>query len=102
MRPWYQSVSLLKSQEHVINTTNTGGALDDGIEYRLHVGGRAADDAKHLGRRSLMLQRLAQFRVALAEFLKQPHVFDSDDSLVSECLKQRYLLLSERPDLRAA
>ena len=36
-------------------------ALDDGVEHRLHVGRRAADDAEHLGGRRLMLQRLAQF-----------------------------------------
>ena len=36
-------------------------ALDDGIEDRLHVRRRAANNAKHLGRCRLMLQRLAQF-----------------------------------------
>ena len=33
-----------------------------------------------------MLQRLAQFRVALAEFLEQAHVLDGDDGLVGESL----------------
>ena len=54
-----------ESQHHVINPTNPGGALDDGIEHRLHVRRRAADDAEHLGRCRLMLQRLAQFCIAL-------------------------------------
>ena len=39
------------------------------IEHRLHVRGRAADDAEHLGRCRLMLQGLAQFCVALLHSL---------------------------------
>ena len=66
MSPRNHSVSLAESQHHVIDPTNPRGALDDGVEDRLHVGGRAADDAEHLGRCRLMLQGLAQFRVALA------------------------------------
>ena len=71
MSPRNHSVSLVESQHHVIDPTNPRGALDDGVEDRLHVRRRAADDAEHLGGRGLMLQRLAQFRVALAEFLEQ-------------------------------
>ena len=66
MSPRNHQVPLVESQHHVIDPTNPGGALDDGIEHRLHVGGRAADDAEHFGRRRLMLQGLAQFRIALA------------------------------------
>ena len=69
MSPRNHSVSLAESQHHVINPTNPRGALDDGIEHRLHVRGRAADDAEHLGRRRLMLQGLAQFCVALLSSL---------------------------------
>ena len=65
MSPRNHYVPLAESQHHVINPTNPGGALDDGVEHRLHVRGRAADDAEHLGRRRLMLQGLAQFCVAL-------------------------------------
>ena len=84
MGPRDHIVSLAESQHHVINPANPRRALDDGVEYRLHVRRRAADDAEHLGRRRLMLQRLAQFRVALAEFLEQPHVLDGDDGLIGE------------------
>ena len=58
---------LAESQHHVINPTNPRGALDDGVEHRLHVRRRAADDAEHLGRCRLMLQGLAQFCVALLQ-----------------------------------
>ena len=43
-----------------------------------------------------MLQRFAQFRVALAEFLEQPHVLDGDDRLVGEGFEERDLLVGER------
>ena len=58
-----------ESQHHVIDPTNPRGALDDGVEHRLHVRRRAADDTEHSARCRLMLQRLAQFRVALLSSL---------------------------------
>ena len=100
MSPRNHSVPLAESQHHVIDPTNPRGALDDGVEDRLHVRRRAADDAEHLGRCRLMLQRLAQFRVALAEFLEQPHVLDGDHGLVGEGFKQLDLLVGERTNLR--
>ena len=87
MSPRNHSVSLAESQHHIIDPTNPRGALDDGIEHRLHVGRRAADDAEHLGRRGLMLQGLAQFRVALLDLFEQSHVFDGDHRLVSKGLE---------------
>ena len=71
MSPRNRNVPLAESQHHVINPTNPRGALDDGVEDRLHIRGRAADDAEHLGRRGLMLQGLAQLRVALPSSLNK-------------------------------
>src|SRR5262249_18155156 len=88
MSPSNHHVSVKEAQHHVINPANFGGALDNRIEYRLHVGGRAADDAEHFGSRCLVLQRLAQFCIALLQFLEQPHVLDSDDGLSRESFKQ--------------
>ena len=59
MRPPNHSIALSKPQHRIIDPTNLCSALDDGVENRLHVRGRAADDAEHLSRRRLMLQRLA-------------------------------------------
>ena len=56
MSPRNHSCPLAESQHHVIDPTNPCGALDDGVEDRLHVGRRAADDAEHLGCCGLMLQ----------------------------------------------
>ena len=96
MSPRNHSVPVAESQQHVIDPANPGGALDDGVEDRLHVRGRAADDAEHLGRRCLMLQRLAQFRVALLDFLEQPHVLDGDDGLGSAKVSSSLICLSEK------
>ena len=46
-----------------------------------------------------MLQRLAQFRVALLDFFEQPHVLDGDDRLVSEGFEKCDLFLGEGTDL---
>ena len=102
MSPRNHSVLLAESQHHVIDPTNPGGALDDGVEDRLHVRGRAADDAEHLGGCRLMLQRFAQFCVALLEFLEQPHVLDGDNRLVGKGFEKRDLFLRERSNLRSA
>ena len=102
MSPRNQSVLLAESQQHVINPTNPCGALDDGVEYRLHVRRRAADDAEHLGRCRLMLQGLAQFGVALLHFFEQPDVLNGDHGLGGKGFEQADLLLGERADFRAA
>src|SRR5262245_46692520 len=55
MSPRNHHVPLAKSKYHIINPANPCRALDDGIEDRLHVSGRTANDAEHLGSRRLML-----------------------------------------------
>ena len=99
MSPRNHNVPLAESQQHIINPTNPGGALDDRVEDRLHVRGRPADDAEHLGGCRLMLQGLAQFCVALLHLLEQPHVLDGDHGLVSEGFEKRDLLLSRKDGL---
>src|SRR4029450_1915014 len=81
MSPQNRSVPLVESQRYIINPTNFCRAFDDGVEDWLHISGRAADDAQHLGRCRLMLQGFAQFCVALLQFIKQPHILYSDDGL---------------------
>ena len=102
MSPRNHSVPLAESQHHVIDPTNPRSALDDGVEHRLHVRRRAADDAEHLGCCRLMLQGLAQFRVALLDLFEQPHVLDGDDGLVGEGFEKSDLFFGERTNFRAA
>src|SRR4030095_11066433 len=79
MSPHNRIVPLVESQDHVIDPANPSRALDDGVEHRLHVRGRAADDAEHFPRGGLMLQ-------GLLKLLEQAHVLDGDNGLVGESL----------------
>src|SRR5262249_58615049 len=98
----HEDVRFGKSQQDIVDPTHPGGALHDGIKNWLHVRRRAADDTKHLGRRGLMFQSLAQFRIALLQFFEQPHVLDGNYGLVGKGLKQSDLLVGEWTNLRAA
>src|SRR5687767_11869814 len=49
-----------------------------------------------------MLQRLAQFGIALLEFFEQPHVLNRNDRLIGEGFEQRDLFVSKRSHLCAA
>ena len=102
MSPRNHNVPLVQSQHHVVDPANPRGALDDGVEHRLHVRRRAADDAEDFRGRGLMLQRLAQFCVALLEFFEQANVLDCDDRLSSEGFEQSNLLFRERLNLGTA
>src|SRR5215471_10557219 len=88
-----QNIPVAESQHHIINPTNPRGAFDDGVEDRLHVCRRAADDAENLGRGRLMLQGLSQLCIALLKFFEKSYVLDGDYGLVSKSLEQRDLLL---------
>src|SRR5262249_1702426 len=100
MSPCNQTVPVAESQQHIINSTNSRCALNNCVKARLHVSGRAADDAEHLSRCGLMLQGLAQFCVALLQFLEQTDVLNCDDCLMGEDFKKSYLLLGEGPNFR--
>src|SRR5262245_29944994 len=91
-------VSVAEAQHHVINSTNPGGALNDGVEYGLHVSRRTADDAEHFGRRRLMLQSFPQFCVALLDLLEQPDILDGDHGLIGKSFKESNLFFRERTD----
>src|SRR5687767_3162595 len=99
MPPSNQITAFLESQQYIIDPTNPRRTLDDGIEDRLHVCRRATDDAEHFGCRCLMLQRLAQFCVALLDLFEQADVFDGDYGLVCEGFEQIDLLIREWPNL---
>src|SRR5262249_2823868 len=58
MSPRNHTVSLTEAQHHIIDPTNPSNAPNNGIEDRLHVRWRTADNAEHLSRCRLMLQGL--------------------------------------------
>ena len=71
--------------------------LDDGVEHRLEIECRPADDLEHVSGRSLLLAAIRQFARALPHLVEQPHVLDRDHRLVGEGCDQLDLLLGEWP-----
>ena len=61
----------------------------DGVEDRLHVSRRSADDAQDVGGRGLAGQRLLRF-------VEQSRVLDGDHGLSRKALKQCNLLVGKR------
>ena len=59
-------------------------ALHDGVEHRLRVAERVADDLRISDGRRLLLQRLAEIVGALAQLVEQARVLDRDDGLRGE------------------
>ena len=82
-------------REHA--TTQPHHALDDGVEDRLDVGGRARDDPEDLAGRGLLLEGFGEVAVARLELREEADVLDGDDGLIGEGLQERDLLVRERP-----
>ena len=81
--------------DRIIRVTQPRGILSDHIEHRLDIGRRTGDHAQNLTRRRLLLQRLLKF-------LKEPHVFDGDSSLIGEGFEQLDLGQRKGANLGAA
>jgi hypothetical protein len=86
----------------VLRLAQPGRALHDRVEHHLEVGWCGRDDPQHLGRRGLLLQRLAQLSVPPLQLLEQPGVLDRDDGLIGERLQHRDLVVAERADFLPA
>src|SRR5262249_41664661 len=65
--------------------------LDQRIEHRFQIEGRAADHLEDVGCGSLLLERLAQL-------VEQPRVLDGNDGLIGEISVQCDLLVGEGPN----
>ena len=93
-RTGVQHAVVMKIQRAELGVADTRGILQHGLENRLQIAGRLTDDAQHICRGRLLLQRLAQF-------VEQPRVLDGDDGLGGEVLYQRDLLVGEWADFLA-
>ena len=58
-------IAFNEAQHDIIDAANPRRALDDGVEHRLHVGGRATDDAEHFRGCCLMLQRFGELALTI-------------------------------------
>jgi hypothetical protein len=87
-------VSVVEQQVAELGLADTHRILKHGLEHWLQFTRRAADHLEHIGGGGLLLQRFAQL-------VKQPRVFDGDDSLVGEILDHFDLLVGEWPHLLA-
>src|SRR4029453_13873142 len=73
-------------------------AAHDGVEDRLRVGRRVADNFENFRGRGLLLQRFRKIISALAQFVQQARVLDGDDGLGCEILNQLDLFVGEGTD----
>src|SRR5215471_5542617 len=96
MSPRNHSVPHSKSQHHIVDPANFCRALNNGIQHRLHVGGRPTDDSEHLSCRRLMLQGLAQLCVALLDLFEQSDILDGNDRMVRKGFQKFNLSIRER------
>ena len=78
------SVAEAPPDDRLIRLAEPDRQFGQGIEYRLQIEGRAADDLEHVGGGGLLLQQFAQL-------VEQAHVLDGDDRLAGE--------IGEQPDL---
>src|SRR6516165_1943708 len=98
------------SQQHVqfrrpavdvseLGVADTYRVRQHGLENRLQFTWRTADNAQHLRRGRLLLQRLSKFMRALPLRLEQPSILDGDHGLCGKGPKQINLSLGETADL---
>src|SRR5262249_49264876 len=88
------SVTLEAEERAELGLANMHRILQHGLEHRLQLTRRSADNLEHVGCRSLLLQRFPQF-------VEQPRILDGDDGLRSKILHQRNLLFGKRSNFLA-
>src|SRR5262249_3813348 len=82
-------------QQAELGLANAKRVFQHGIENRLQISRRRADDTQDLRGRCLLLQRLAQLARALLLGLEQAYILDGDHGLVGERTQQFDLLVGE-------
>src|SRR6516162_553557 len=94
-----EAVSLTQQHGSEHGFADTYCVFQHGLEYWFQLAGRAGDDAQHLRRRCLLLQRFGEISGALAQFIQQPRILDGDDGLCGKRLEKRNLLIRKRFNL---
>src|SRR6516165_4920947 len=95
MRTEHNYVAVAEKDPRVQRFAQTGGIRDDRVQNRLKIARRFADDAQHLCGSGLLLQRLGELARARLHLLKQPHIFNGDESLVGKSSDELDLFFRE-------
>jgi hypothetical protein len=99
MRRQVDQIAVETENAGVARLAQPRGASRDGIEDRLDVRRRAADDAQNLTGGRLLVERLRQLAVTRPKLSEQADVLDGDDGLGGERPQKVDLLLKEGPRL---
>src|SRR4030095_8100964 len=97
-----QEIAIIARNDDELAAAQATGASHDGIEDRLHVSWRAANDPEDLAGRGLLVECSRQVTIAGLQFREQPHILDCDDRLVGEGLEKGDLPVREELSLGAA
>src|SRR6516225_4776268 len=84
-----------RMDERTIGLTQPCGRLDEGVQHRLQIERRPADDLEHIGGGGLLLQRFGKVIRALTQRVDQAHVVNCDDGLIGKCPEERDLCFCE-------
>ncbi len=79
-------VGIAPEYDRLVRHAQPSGGDHQGIEYRLQIEFRLADDLQHVADRGLVFERFLQVARAVAQFVEQPRVLHRDDRLRREAL----------------
>src|SRR5262249_24447302 len=96
-----QGVAVPTADTSYLCSADADSVIQHGFKHRLQIGTRAGDNAQHLRRRRLLLQRFSKFDGSLAQLVQQPRILDGDDGLGGEVRYQFNLFIAEWPDFLA-
>ena len=94
-------VAVLDGNPAAVAVAQPRGGLQQRVEHRMQVEGRAADDLQHVARRGLVFERFLQIAGALVQLGEQPNRFDRDHRLIGKGLQQLDLRIRKRLDMRS-
>src|ERR1700730_4816730 len=83
----------------VVSAAKASSSLDNSIQHRLQIEGRAADDLQYIAGRGLVFERFLEIARALAQLAKKPRVLDRDRGMFGKGSRQLDLHVTERPNL---
>ncbi len=93
------SAVLQPPKESVLSLAQARRCLQDCINDRLQLIGRARDDAQHVADRCLIFERFLHLEGTRLHLVEQPRVLDCDYRLIGKCLEKLNLRVRERAHL---